>query len=212
MPAEKNDAKIEDGTEEHTSRRTRRREETRERIFVAAIELVAERGLTNVTVEQITERADVGKGTFFNYFPNKEAVLTHFGAEQVERLREARDSGEIAGTPRERLERMLCLLGEHPALTPELARGVFISALSMSPVPEYHGPSIWGMQDLLADVIREGQDTGEFTRAHTPEGAALFMLGQHFLALLTWCTGFTDQPLVETIRHYVCTSLDGLAR
>lgn len=178
---------------------------------MAAIKLVAERGLANVTVEQITERADVGKGTFFNYFASKEAVLTHFGAVQVERLKEANQSGGIQGTPRERLEQMLCLLGEDPLLTPELARGLFISALSLAPVPEFHGPSIWGMQEVLAEVIREGQAAGQFTEAHTPEAAALFMLGQHLLALLTWCTGFTDQPLVETIRHYVVTSLDGLA-
>ena len=211
MSNQNNQSRPENGAEENGDRRTRKREQTRERIFIAAIELVAERGLANVTVEQITERADVGKGTFFNYFPNKEAVLTHFGAAQVERLKEAHQSGKIEGTPRERLERMLCLLGEHPLLTPELARGLFISALSMAPVQEFHGSSIWGMQEVLADVIREGQAAGEFTQTLTPEAAALFMLGQHFLAMLTWCTGFTEQSLVETIRHYVATSLDGLA-
>jgi len=211
MADQNKDQMPETGAEENGDRRARKREQTRERIFVAAIELVAERGLANVTVEQITERADVGKGTFFNYFANKEAVLKHFGAVQVERLKEAHESGQIPGTPRERLEQMLCLLGEHPLLTPELARGLFISALSMTPVPDYHGTSIWGMQEVLAEVIREGQAAGQISRAHTPESAALFMLGQHFLALLTWCTGFTDRPLVDTIRHYVVTCLDGLA-
>ncbi len=39
------------------------------------MQLVAERGLPNVTVEDITEAADVGKGTFFNYFESKDQVL-----------------------------------------------------------------------------------------------------------------------------------------
>ena len=37
---------------------------TRERIFRAALKLFAERGVLAVTVEDITEAADVGKGEF----------------------------------------------------------------------------------------------------------------------------------------------------
>ena len=58
-----------------TDRRQRRSEENRARIFEAAVKLFAKHGFTNVTVEQITEAADVGKGTFFNYFPTKEHLL-----------------------------------------------------------------------------------------------------------------------------------------
>ncbi|MGA2719724.1 MAG: helix-turn-helix domain-containing protein [Candidatus Acidiferrales bacterium] len=50
-------------------RRERRRTETRDRLFHSALKLFAERGYQETTVEAITEAADVGKGTFFNYFP-----------------------------------------------------------------------------------------------------------------------------------------------
>ncbi|HEV8383818.1 MAG TPA: helix-turn-helix domain-containing protein, partial [Candidatus Acidoferrales bacterium] len=63
-------------------RRERRRAETREKIFRAALGLYAARGLGAVTVEDITEAADVGKGTFFNYFPSKEHVFEAFGEMQ----------------------------------------------------------------------------------------------------------------------------------
>src|SRR6266404_8070958 len=56
-------------------RRQRRREETAQRILSEAIRLFDNQGYTSTTVEQITEAADVGKGTFFNYFPSKDHIL-----------------------------------------------------------------------------------------------------------------------------------------
>jgi len=64
-------------------RRARRRRETHSRIFDAALRLFAERGYANTPVEEITEAADVAKGTFFNYFPTKEAILEALAERQL---------------------------------------------------------------------------------------------------------------------------------
>ena len=192
-------------------RRERKAAETRERIFRAAIELFAERGLANVTVEQITERADVGKGTFFNYFENKEAVLAEFGANQVERLNAAVERGEITGTARERVERVLEVLASHPQLTPDLARSLFVTALSRDQLTETEGPRIWHIERLLAEIVEEGQAQGEFCAGTPPKDVAPFLLGIHFLAMLRWCTGFTEQSLPEITSEFLRQALDGLA-
>src|SRR5216683_512284 len=57
------------------SRRQRRSADIRERLFGAALQLFAQKGFAETTVEDITEAADVGKGTFFNYFPSKDHTL-----------------------------------------------------------------------------------------------------------------------------------------
>src|ERR1035437_2483428 len=75
-------------------RRQRRAAETRLRLFRCALQLIAERGFPNVTVEDITEAADVGKGTFFNYFATKDHVLGVMPEIQLGKMAEARAQAE----------------------------------------------------------------------------------------------------------------------
>src|ERR1700741_4371159 len=77
-----------------TGRRQRHSAETRVRLFRCALELFAERGYPNVTVEDITEAADVGKGTFFNYFESKDHVLSVMAEIQLGKVREALQAAE----------------------------------------------------------------------------------------------------------------------
>lgn len=55
-------------------RGARRKRETRTKLIGAALRLIALQGSESVSVGDITEAADVGFGTFYNYFESKEAI------------------------------------------------------------------------------------------------------------------------------------------
>ncbi len=71
--------------------RERKKIATRAALHEAALQLVAERGLDSVSIDDIADRADVSPRTFFNYFSSKDdAVLgldPDASARQVSALR-----------------------------------------------------------------------------------------------------------------------------
>jgi AcrR family transcriptional regulator len=68
------------------NRAERRKRHTRDQIKRAALEVIEERGYGSLTVQLITERADVGYGTFYLHFKDKDEIV----AELLEDIGNAR--------------------------------------------------------------------------------------------------------------------------
>ena len=56
--------------------RETKKEQLRQLLYDTALELFREKGYEATTIREITQKVGIGKGTFFNYFPSKEHVLT----------------------------------------------------------------------------------------------------------------------------------------
>lgn len=63
------------------SRTERRKEKTRRKIIETALRLVRQYGFETATMEQIAEEVDIAKGTLYNYFPSKEAIISAYIAQ-----------------------------------------------------------------------------------------------------------------------------------
>lgn len=68
---------------------TLRGEATRQKLLAAAETEFGERGFVKASVSSITRRAGVGQGTFYLYFPGKEAVLSELVRHMGRELRRA---------------------------------------------------------------------------------------------------------------------------
>lgn len=99
-------------------RRERKKQETHRALVDAATSLFSERGIWGTRLEDITERADLGKGAFYNYFDSKDALVAEVvsrGVDVVEGyLREVQ--GE---TPAARVTAVLAALEAFARAQPE---------------------------------------------------------------------------------------------
>jgi AcrR family transcriptional regulator len=94
--------------------RERKKLETFRALQSAARRLVGERGLDNVTIEDIADAANVSKRTFFNYFESKEAAIVDPPLGKVELLAAGLAARPADETPLEGLWRAtLVVLDEH---------------------------------------------------------------------------------------------------
>ena len=80
------------------------RREVRDAIMQTAAALVFEHGLRAVTMAQIAERAGIGRATLYKYFPDVDAILHAWHAQQVDKhIRQLTEIRDAAGDPGKRL-------------------------------------------------------------------------------------------------------------
>ncbi len=87
------------------TRRERKKSATHRSLLDAALDLFAEQGFAETTIEDIAARADVAPRTFFRYFPNKAAVLQPATDDYLERFGSILDDAPVDDTPLATLQR-----------------------------------------------------------------------------------------------------------
>ncbi len=170
-----------------TNRRVRRSLELRERLFRAALDLFAKRGFAETTVEDITNAADVGKGTFFNYFPSKDHILLAFAEMQLATLRLAVEEARQAREPLIEFVRSLTVrMTAEPARNPDLIRGLLLAFLGSSEIRQAMRDLHVEILDLHTQMVQIGQERGEIRDDLPAAEIALFFRQTIFGTLLIW--------------------------
>jgi AcrR family transcriptional regulator len=193
-----------------SDRRQRRSAEIRERLFRSALELFAQKGFAETTVEDITEAADVGKGTFFNYFPSKDHILLAFGEMQLGKLEGAIEGARISGEPMPEFLRSLGVrMTQEPTRNPAIIRALLQAYLSTTPVRAAMMDLQRRVHALHTQMIQLGQERGEI-RDDLPAAEIAYVFRQTiFGTLLIWSL-YGDATLhsrIETAFHLLWTGM-----
>jgi AcrR family transcriptional regulator len=189
------------------TRRERKKRETRRRIYSAAFELFLEKGFDETTVEQIADRADVAKGTVFNYFPHKTSFLAALADDWLARMDEEFGPIErMAGTTRELLARVFFFLADLAVENPVLAhQALFESLRSMYDGVVEQEESIRNFKSITLSLLREGLSSGEVRSDLDVEHVSAMMGAIFHETMVRW---FRNPGSVHALHDEIAARLD----
>lgn len=186
--------------------RDKQREETRRRLFQAALEVFRRDGVHTCRIDDIARLADVSRGAFYFHFPTKDDVL-------LELLRESEEpiAAEIqALAPSAPLEKVveatadaLARFWEHERLLlPDVAT---VALRTNAVVTDRDAEPV---RLVLSQHFRSAAERQELSPALPPEVLADFYLANCLAAMLAWCAN-PMLPLQQTLRGVAFLFMNG---
>lgn len=190
-------------------RRERSKQRVRDTIYSAALSLFAEQGYDRTTIDQITERADVARGTFFNYFQRKEDLVTAWAEGRAKRLEarmeESLHSGQDDVTVH--LTRCVTALAEFNeaelSYTPAMVEAWVKAGRPLTEEP-YTG-------QIFARIIEEGRRRGQVSTDIDPLRVGNLLRDAYLGTLYRWSRNpSATAPLDTELRELLRIVLDGV--
>lgn len=124
----------------------------------AAATLVAQHGLTGVTMSRLAEATGIGRATLYKYFPDVDAVLHAWHERQVTRhLSHLRQVREQPSTPADRLTAVLTAYAGMTRHRHDGAERTIAAALHRG---EHATTAHQQLTDLITDLITDAANTG----------------------------------------------------
>jgi AcrR family transcriptional regulator len=152
----------------NSGRVERKKEETRQKIMVVAMKLFMEQGIAGTSMEQVAGLADIARGTLYNYFPVKEAIIDEYIKQKFRQANPERIA-RLQTLPDTRA-RMLMVLDEVLSgvqAQPEIFESYFVYRIQHMISLQTDESARSGLYSLEAELIELGQRQGEI-RADLP--------------------------------------------
>ncbi|CAL95104.1 TetR/AcrR family transcriptional regulator [Azoarcus olearius] len=167
-------------------RRSRKRQQTADHLVGIAFELFARHGYGNVTMEQIAAAADVAKGTLYNHFPVKEALVRHrfhmdFGAVLPELLARLQTLPDCASRLREFVRLNASYFEQHREYVGPYLRYRLGQPINL---PAAEGRS--GLDRVYAQLLEAGQARGEIRRDLPLAHLTGYLVFLHLACMVAW--------------------------
>ena len=195
------------------------REERRDAIAQAAAEIFVHKGFGQTTVQEIATRAGIGKGTIYEYFPSKEAIIHHLFSymNRMMALQMGLDQPP-RGTPPQQLQALLDAF-EQMLTSPDNAQVRLIFHLWAEALREQEAENIVHQELrkalsqyrlILSALIRTGQESGFWRPETDPQSVTLLLLSL-MDELMLWTALGEEMDYPQAWRSAVNLILNSLA-
>ena len=191
------------------SRREQQRQETRRKVFEAALTIFRRDGVAESRIEDIATLAGVSRGTFYFHFPTKDAVLS-----ELLLTAEADFTAEIdalpAGAPIEDVLNTTAAAMARPwSAEPLLWMEVGLVAMRNTADKLAHGQPTDGIRAVLGRRFEAAAGTGQLSSLVPAQIIADFYLANAFAVAVSWSTNPDIMPLVDALKAAAILFLDG---
>lgn len=199
-------------TSPQISRRERKKRATKQAIYDVAVACFIEHGYDETTIDEIAEKVDIARATFFNYYPSKTAILHEIAAEAMDYARKTfdREFKNESASIRDKLRRSAGRFASIVERNPRYYQTVFLDAMSSQT------GSVKSNQDTakvlingLTQHFQDAQLKGELDRSLDPGQLAEMFTGIYMYAILSYILQGCPGSLVERIKKAADIFLDG---
>ncbi|TFU27297.1 TetR/AcrR family transcriptional regulator [Thermus tengchongensis] len=183
----------------------------RERIFQAAMALFRQQGFRETTATDIAKAAHVSRGTFFNYYPYKEAVLLEYGSLLLADLRgEVRRRLAQGEDPLALLRYLFGRLAAFTQAEKDLLLPLLYELLNPDPIRAKAAFMALPLGDLIAEVLKPLRDKGVVRQDLSLERMGRTLADLYFLAALRWAAYTPNRDFGEEVEKSLSLALEGI--
>ncbi|RTH20804.1 TetR/AcrR family transcriptional regulator [Thermus scotoductus] len=183
----------------------------RERIFQAAMALFRQQGFRETTATDIAKAAHVSRGTFFNYYPYKEAVLLEYGSLLLADLREeVRRRLAQKEDPMALLRFLFQRLAAFTQAEKDLLLPLLYELLNPDPVRAKAAFLALPLGDLIAEVLKPLREKGVVRQDLSLERMGRTLADLYFLAALRWAAYTPNRDFGEEVEKSLSLALEGI--
>jgi AcrR family transcriptional regulator len=145
------------------NRRERKKLDTRQKIVKIAIYLFRKNGYETTTMEQIAAEVDIAKGTLYNYFPVKEAIVCEYWNNTAGFKPRALELINLLPDTKSRLLKTLNRTIDHFSSNKEMFR-IYLQYRLKSLYNNIGNRAKSGLEDVLSIIIKTGQSSGDIRK------------------------------------------------
>ncbi|MAK65266.1 MAG: hypothetical protein CMF75_11090 [Maricaulis sp.] len=188
-----------------------RTQANREKIYQAAITLIARQGLEATTMGQIAAEAGMARASVFNHFPSKLLFLAEFFQRFTEDVITAARSARLTGV-RNRLQALFAAIGPVAQANKGMVREFASLAMGHGPLAEAESEADDRMRIFFRELVEEGQASGELRTDTDPDLLTDFLLGILTVTTHDWVNAGQKTPLQADLTTRFELLFQGIAK